>query len=228
MRKHNIIFLGDSLTKGNFSANWVRHLGKLVGKTKFKLINLAVNGQTTKNILDTVEGIDFLQPNAIVFLAGTNDIKSSATENIYKENRNEAINNIKSIIQILRSQKNSALFILVSLPPLGEKLESQEMTQIDSFNKQLYQLAIDEKVEYIPFCETIRAQPDAMSGQAYKWGNRIKLKTLILRFVLCLSWNRISAINGYKYLTDSLHLNTKAAKILAKLVENRLIQVLPN
>ena len=76
---YNILVLGDSLSQSGGSDSWPRQLeGILNNKNsvlKFKVINRAVSGDNTENILSTLdERLASFDPDMVVMMAGTMDI----------------------------------------------------------------------------------------------------------------------------------------------------------
>lgn len=76
---YNILVLGDSLSQSGGSDSWPRQLeGILNNKNsvlKFKVINRAVSGDNTENILSTLdERLASFDPDMVVMMAGTMDV----------------------------------------------------------------------------------------------------------------------------------------------------------
>ncbi len=72
-----IVFLGDSLTWGQFGGDWVAEVAKKM--PEHDIINAGVGGDTVVNLLARLEGVlEDLQPDALFVMVGGNDVVSYA------------------------------------------------------------------------------------------------------------------------------------------------------
>jgi lysophospholipase L1-like esterase len=130
--RENITLIGDSITHGNSSANYVRIIREIIKEKglKYDIVNAGINGNTSSDVLARIEHIIKCDPKFATILIGTNDAKNSFNNaikikddakrsdkiekdlNLYREN-------LILIIKQLTENTNSQI-ALISIPPIGE------------------------------------------------------------------------------------------------------------
>jgi acyl-CoA thioesterase-1 len=144
VNRHIVVCLGASMVRGQVSYNFVNLLDQRMAKDGFQFINAGVAGDQAYNVLVRLDSVIDYQPDFVVILVGTNDVTailSPALAHIsrlirrfpqppsiefYKYNMLRIINTLK--------EKTSAKIALVSLPVLGEDLESMINHLIKDYN----------------------------------------------------------------------------------------------
>jgi len=233
-RKIKVCCLGDSITKGNFSYNWVNLLSKRLHKKGFEILNRGVNGDLAYNAFHRVTEIVRQNPDVVIILIGTNDVNASLNE----ENRQSYIKqkNLPTSPDFLFFQENLirivdfikrdvSIVVLVSLPIMGEDLRHQANILVENYNIAIKRIACQLDVYYLPFYEELKTYLSMLNHKhkkAFAYSLHLKLITMFRRFVLLQSWNKISEANNLHLLTDTIHLNEKSGVILSNLIENFL------
>lgn len=224
-----ILCLGDSLTNGTFSFNWIRALEKSSEYKDYTFINAGVNGDLTGHLLNRAKKISPIYADKIIIWIGTNDVKALLKDRIttiwmWKNNIRQkpsidgALKNVTNLIVHLRKLSFGSIAI-VSIPPLGENLSTEANKLVEAYNKGLYALSIQHKIQYLKFHERIIEELQGeTSNTPFHYDAKIKIVSFIRRFLLFKSWDKISEMNQYKILVDGVHLNEKAGKILLRLL----------
>lgn len=169
MKKNiEIILIGDSIIK---RGSWQELLNKK------QLINLGVDGDTTKNLLTRIAYLKSIEPKTIILMIGVNDLCLSTP-------LDEVFNNYKKILEHLQ-KTNSKLIIngvfITQMPAVNKK--------ILKLNSLISEYCKKEKLEFLDLNDNFKNEQNLLKedlttdglhlGQkAYKvWA--YKLKTLI-------------------------------------------------
>jgi lysophospholipase L1-like esterase len=146
-----VVFYGDSITDA-----WVRDGGKFFPGKPY--VNRGISGQTTPQMLvrfrqDVVD----LHPEAVVILAGTNDIAGNtgpSTQGMIEDN-------FKGMVEIAKA--NGIRVILASVLPAAKypwRLEVADVpTKIEALNAWLKDYCAQQKVTYLDYWSAM-AGPD--------------------------------------------------------------------
>lgn len=148
-----VAFLGDSLTHGTMSYDWVSDFKK---NSRTNVINAAYNGNTSVDVLKQTEEVVPFSPNFAVILCGTNDVFSVTHPELRFEktcDKNIFSDNMKEIIK--KFINNRVKVIIVSIPPIFEDLDGNENIMVVEYNKILKELCKENDCVYIPFYETL-------------------------------------------------------------------------
>ena len=201
----------------------------------FQFINAGVAGDQAYNVLTRLDSVIDYQPDFIIILVGTNDVTailSPALARIsrltrkfprppsiefYKYNMLKIINTLK--------EKTSAKIALVSLPVLGEDLESMPNHLIKDYNTLLKDIADEEQVDYLPVYEhqeKYLQEVQQGSGRLYESRGMLSIKALARHYLLRQSLDDISRKNHFLLLTDGIHMNSRGAAFTADEIESFL------
>jgi lysophospholipase L1-like esterase len=131
------------------------------------------------------------------------------------------------MLQIVRTlkEKTSAKIGLVSLPILGEDLESLLHQRIRKYNIILKEVTIQEQVNYLPVYERQEEylkKNQHEAGRPFTSGITSSLMLVIRHYMLKQSFDTISEKNGYMLVTDGIHLNSRGAAFIADEIESFL------
>ena len=121
--------------------------------------------------------------------------------------------------------KTSATIALISLPILGEDLESISNQRIKEYNATLKDIADGEQVGYLPVYERQeeylrKVQQD--KGRPYSNDGMLSIKALARHYLLGQSFDHISKKNHFSLVTDGIHMNSLGAKFIADEIESFL------
>jgi len=232
-KKHIVVCLGASMVRGQVSYNFVNLLDQRMTEDGFQFINAGVSGDQAYNVLMRLDSIIDYQPDFVIILVGTNDDTATLSPvlarmsrltrkfpqppsaEFYKYNMLRIINTLK--------ERTSAKIALVSLPVLGEELESTPSQLIKNYNALLKELADKEQVSYLPVYERQdkylrEVQQD--SGRSYESGGMLPIKALVRHYLLRQSFDEISRKHHFLLLTDGIHMNSRGAAFIADEIES--------
>jgi lysophospholipase L1-like esterase len=138
--------------------------------------------------------------------------------------------NLKQIVVRLKAETTAKLALL-SLSPIGENLAHEANHKVEQYNKVVRRVAHEEGVDYLPLYEEMIAY--LLTHEAdratlppmleYRDGLHNTANALGLHSS-GLSWDEVSERNGLLLLTDTLHLNSVGAGIVADLIEGWLLK----
>jgi len=232
-KKMVVVCLGDSLTHGRVSHNYVDELDERF-PDDYLFVNAGINSELAYNVLQRIETVIALKPDYITVLIGTNDAlgtldDQSAQRYIEKWNLPQAPDRKwfrKNLVRIVTrlKQETRAQIALLSLPPITENPDHPGYIQARTYSQDIRLIAQEQQLAYLPLNEVLTF---AVEGEArknklvFRGPERTLLyKALVARFVLGRNWDTISAKNGFTFLTDFIHLNKKGADIVADLIDD--------
>jgi len=176
-----VVCVGDSLTRGNLSADWVGALRDHLGEglnTPTTVLNAGVNMQCAQNILRRLDEVIACRPSHVTVLVGTNDLKAELSPIeafMYKTFgsvtqaptvENYAVDLIEIRDRLLAT---GARVALVSPPVLGEDRNSQANQRCAEYAEVVRRTANSggERCTYLPLFEKTAAALPAGSGKPY-------------------------------------------------------------
>lgn len=229
--RKSILFLGDSITHGAVSSNYVDFVRKDPKLSSYLVLNEGINSRLTYQLLPLLEDVVELQPEMIFILIGTNDLISTLGEeqfNQYKKlwkmterpNRDTYQKNLGQILDTLQ-KRTKAKIVLISVPPLGEDPNSNPYQVSKDYASIDHKIAEERKISIIPLFEILEKGLSASgrSPRASYTGNYgIMYWAIFQYYTFFRTWDGIADSNGFEFLTDSIHLNDKGGKILSDLI----------
>jgi lysophospholipase L1-like esterase len=229
--------LGESLTKGEVSYNWIGGLQTRPQNAGIRFINLGVGGDHSYNALQRVPQVIQYRPDKVVVLIGAGDVActmSTVRDSVFrvwkriprKHSNEQCVENIQSIVTRLKNE-TKAKIALCSLPLAGENPESAINIRAKECSALIKKVAGKEKIYYIPFYERMYEQIAASPGRAFNSNFlfdfisqcRAAFKILLLHNK---DLDKIGQQAGWRFHVDGLHLNTRSGKILENLVQEFL------
>jgi lysophospholipase L1-like esterase len=222
-----VVTAGDSITKGTFSADYVGVLRARLDQSGYEFVNAGVNGDTSQTLLARIQEVIACKPDVITILIGTNDVRNLirtgkdqdprlliAALDLYRKN-------LEQILTLLQIKTNARIAVL-SIPPLGENLQSSVNDVVRRFNQSIKEICAIFHVAnlsvYAAFDESIRTAQQADPNQGATLSKRLSVKSALRHYFLHQSWDAISKMNGFSLHTDGVHLNTHGASILVGLI----------
>ncbi|PLK46387.1 SGNH/GDSL hydrolase family protein [Emticicia sp. TH156] len=234
--KKTLVCLGDSITQGNLSYNWVDVLAEAL--PDMQVLNAGINSDLTFSILNRIEDVIASQPDYLIVLVGTNDVNATmglANLNSYKQSgriSKDTIpdfgsfkNNYRAIVKLLK-QKTRAQIALVSLPVMSEDLAHEANRKADDYSLFVKELAIEQGIGYVPFREKQKEYLVANPHEGiytFEDTTRLFMLSLINHYILGKDWDSISAKHGNLLTPDNLHLNSVSGSILLDLAKAFII-----
>ena len=229
-RQPLFVCLGDSLTHGSMSANYVDMLAERFGNLTW--VNAGVNAEVAYEALLRLDEVIKLQPDYVSILIGTNDanlqllqdqwqvqfkinqLPGAPEEDSYRQNLLEIIRRLQA--------ETSAQITLLSLPTIGEDSDHISFQQAARYSQIIKDVAEEMGIAYLPLNERMTAYlQEHSSAPKYpfeKWDIAMSLLGF-KRLVLHRNLDRIAEEHGFVLHVDHLHLNTSGAKMIADLIE---------
>jgi lysophospholipase L1-like esterase len=229
--QRHVLCLGDSLTRGQVSVDYVEMLATRDNGGPVTFTNAGVNGDLAFNVLQRLDSVIGLRPDAVSVLIGTNDANASLSEkNIRMMTRMKKLptrptiewyrENLTAIVDRLTAE-TSAPIALLSLPVLGEELGSPSVQRSADYSAVVKEIADACNVTYLPLHER---QVDSLTAGRHTPGIRFRDGRLLSaiaatqHFVLRRSFDSISRRHGLQLTTDLIHQNTRGATMIADLI----------
>lgn len=230
-----IACLGDSITKGRFSYNWVKQLSNELLEKNMRFFNFGVDGELAYNALQRIDEVIKIQPHYVFILLGTNDINAIMCEaNTKRYIRGEKLpqrpnlewylENMEKIVNLLKAKTNAKI-IIISIPILGEDLNHFANKTVQKYNENLQKFCLQNKFSYINLHKKMidfLLENPTKSPVPLQMGLAIIFKAFFRKYLLLQDWNTISKKYNLQLTTDTIHLNTTSGKILASLVKENI------
>ena len=238
-RTHTVVCLGDSITLGQISVSYIWPLRDRFVGYPVRFINAGVNNDLAYNLLTRLNPVIRERPDTILVLAGTNDVLSSLS--VLKTLANFAvkgiprwpnlawyIRNMRLILGRLKASTRAALAV-ATLPVLGEDLDSLANQRVRQYNQALAELTEEMNIPLLPVYERMAAvlREDPRPKRAYTHSIRLTAEVILRCNILGEPFDRLAEQNGFALLTDSVHLNSRGAAIVADEMETFLRRTLP-
>jgi len=227
-----VVCLGASIMRGQVSSNFIEVLAERMKEDGYRFVNQGVAGYEAYNVLIHLDSAINLKPDYVVILVGTNDVAATLNPRTARLSRltkklpqPHSVQFYRdNILQIVRTLKEntSAKIGLISLPVLGEDLESLPNQRIREYNAILRRIAEQEQIKYLPVYERQEEylkNSQSKAGRPFEGGLRPSLTLLLRHYVLRQSFDTISKKNGYALVTDGIHLNSQGAAFIADEIE---------
>jgi lysophospholipase L1-like esterase len=235
-----VVCFGASLTAGTVSFNYLDLLGARPSLAAFRFINHGVNGDLAWNGLDRLDQVIAERPDFVTILIGTNDVNATMSERNFA--RYKAFNhlpteptmawyerNLGTIVKRLK-QETDARLALLSLAVIGEDLDHEANRKIALYNDAVRRVAREETIAYLPLHERMVVYLREHEGDRTQLPPRLEYRdglhntgNALALHATGLSWDEVSRRNGLLVTTDTLHLNSVGAGMIADLIEGWLI-----
>ncbi len=222
--------VGASIVNGCVSVDFVEMLRRRFPGDVF--VNAGVNGDLAYNVLQRLDAVVACDPDDVVILVGTNDVQSTLNQRTaqlavrskklpcapsldwYRENLEQIV---------IRLQRETRARIgLISLPILGEDLESRANQRVREFNAARRRVAGEQGAAYLPVHE---CQAERLSrlgrnhGQPFTGAPALVITAGVRHILLGQSLDEISRRNGLCLTTDLMHMNSQGAAFIADQTE---------
>jgi lysophospholipase L1-like esterase len=233
-----LVCVGDSITHGRVSSNYVDMVSDDLGKKDFYVVNAGINSELAYNVLLRLDSIIACDPSYVTILIGTNDahgalteeqgesevvemkLPQMPTEQWYRENLTEVVKRLKT--------STRARIALLSIPPIGEDPKDPAFLQAGRYSNDIKEIAAAEGVTYLPLFETmaayLRDHPDTPPPYTRGKHTYDMYVGIARHFLLGSSFDDISRTNGFLLETDYLHLNATGARMVADLIEGFVLK----
>ena len=236
--KKIVLCLGDSITHGLVSGNYVEILNNKHQNDHFQFINGGINSDLTWNVLQRIDIALRCQPDYVTILIGTNDCDGAFSPKVAKRQRREKHipqnptmewfqSNLTELIHIIQNYTNPKTgqppkIGIFSIPTIGEIPDEDAYLIAAKYVEAIKTIAKQANVTYFPLFETmhdILTKTDVPQKYHYPDINKLLLMNIFKRILFRRSLNSISAQHGFSLHPDYLHLNDQAAQIIIDNIE---------
>jgi acyl-CoA thioesterase I len=227
--------VGDSNTHGNSGFNYVDWLRTNLTEKGLEFCNAGLNSDLAWNVLQRIDPVIALNPHYIILMIGTNDVIASLSRQSaesYMQNKQLPqqpnsvffIDSYRKIIERIRQESNARI-ALVSIPVIGENPGSVANQKASAYNTLIRDLAYEYDLDYLSvFDEQInylrKQGVDPRKGTAQE--SFPITRAMMMRYILGISWDKISSVQGLYLTTDKLHMNSTGGKMIASRIEHFL------
>ena len=229
--------LGSSSTAGKGQAfNWIGELERRPRNQRFRFRNFGVGGDLAYNALKRLPDVLACCPQKVVVLVGGNDVlalvssKAGRFFRISKDLPSEPSpewfrESLRGIACRVKAETSAAV-ALCSLPPIGEDplsadpFQSELNRRIEEYSAIISDVARQENADYIALNESIAGQIKESPGRAFTRFRFLSFYRDAFRvLVLRKSPDEVAQMNGWRFHTDGIHLNSRSGMIVADLVQ---------
>lgn len=231
-----VVCLGDSITHGSMSYNYVDELTRRLSSKGFVFVNAGINAELAYNALLRVDAVLACKPDFVTVLIGTNDVNASMSpekQAHYKKimklpqqaDKDWYRENLKKICQKIKTASPHTRIALIALPPVGEDLGDAAYQRASEYCLIIEQVAKEENVSYLPIHEKMEAYlKNNKHKQLYTFDqcDTLMSKAMAQHYLMKKSYDEISSANGFLLVTDFLHLNSVGAGMIADEIQSFL------
>ncbi|MER6946445.1 GDSL-type esterase/lipase family protein [Nonomuraea sp. NPDC000554] len=231
-----IVCVGDSITRGQVSVDYVELLRGRFRDRPYAFVNHGVNYDLAYNVSRRLDRIVAEDPHHVIVLVGTNDANATlgeANRRLLTLIRRLPVrpsaqwyaDNLAAILQGLERRTYARVAVL-SLPVIGEDLESVPLRRAGEYSAIAQEVAAAHNADYLPLHE--RQVEDLRTsghrpGTRYRPGMMLSSTASTQHFVLRRSLDEIAERRGLRLTTDTVHQNSRGAGMIADLIEQHLM-----
>ncbi len=229
----SIVCVGDSITHGRVSADYVGLLRNRFRAKGYRFVNAGLNGDMAYNVLQRRDEIIRCHPALVTIMVGSNDAYATLNPRNADDARQnndlpefptpETFRRDLSALCLKLREATGAPLALLSLPPFGEDPQHAAYHQTQAYSRIIKEVARQAGIVYLPINERMDAILRSHGRKSILPFDRVTdvryLSIKIRRFVLGQSLAAISRRHGYRLLTDGIHLNPTGAAMVADAIE---------
>lgn len=208
-----VVAAGASTTQGSLGADWVGALRERPEHRGYEFVNAGINGSTAADLRHRADAdIVACRPAAVVILVGTNDVRADTPVERYRDE-------LAALVDHVRSRTNARIAVL-SLPPLGEDLDTEINRTLDRFNAAIAETARRAGIDYLPLNERLTDLLRRSDGvpAPYDFGFPLAFGAAAQHYLLGQSWDEVARAGGRELLVDHIHLTDRAGAVVSGLV----------
>jgi lysophospholipase L1-like esterase len=232
--------LGSSSTAGKGQAfDWIGELARNPRNRRFRFQNFGVGGDLAYNALQRLPALIACHPDKVVVWIGANDVLalvSPKARRFFRISKRLPCEpspawfreNLEAIASHLKAEI-SATVALCSLGPIGEDpgsenpFQSEMNRHIAEYSAIIAEVARNAGIGYIPVYEALLAEIQESPGRAFTSLRFLPFYRDAFRVLLLQkSPDEIARMNGWRFHSDGIHLNSRGGMIAAGLVQQFL------
>ncbi|MGA4864613.1 SGNH/GDSL hydrolase family protein [Streptomyces lavendulocolor] len=227
-----IACLGDSLTRAQFSVDYLDLLGRRHPPGDVQLARFGANGDFAHNLLQRLDAVVTNPSDVITVLIGTNDARASlAGYPVERAMKRKQLPRrpspgwfqqcLGAVVARLRAETDATIGLL-SLPVLGQQLDGAAAQASQAYSRMIAEVAATNEVAYLPLHERQieelrRADPPPISYREVTPAGVVG--ALVQHAVLRRSLDTISRRRGLVLTTDHIHQNSRGAALVAEVID---------
>ncbi|MFH8491151.1 SGNH/GDSL hydrolase family protein [Streptomyces longisporoflavus] len=231
-----IACLGDSLTRAQFSVDYLDLLGRRRPPGDMQVARFGANGDFAYNLLQRLDAVVTNPPDAITVLIGTNDARASlAGYPLEQAMKRKQLPDrpsagwfqqcLGAVVTRLRAETDATIGLL-SLPVLGQQLHAAAAQASQDYSRMIAEVAATHEVAYLPLherqIEELRqADPPPIPYREATPATAVGV--LFQHAVLRRSLDTISRRRGLVLTTDHIHQNSRGAALIAEVIDAGLL-----
>ncbi|MFJ2434689.1 SGNH/GDSL hydrolase family protein [Streptomyces anulatus] len=231
-----IACLGDSLTRAQFSVDYLDLLERRRPPGDVRLARFGVNGDFAHNLLQRLDAVVTNPPDVITVLIGTNDARASLAhypvdQAVKRKQLPERPSAgwfqqcLGAVVARLRAETDATIGLL-SLPVLGQQLDGAAAQASQAYSRLVAEVAATDEVAYLPLHERQteelrRADPPPIPYREVTPAAAVGV--LLQHAVLRRSLDTIARRRGLVLTTDHIHQNSRGAALIAEVIDAGLL-----
>ncbi len=233
--KKIVVCIGDSITHGRVSCDYVDELSRRLSPAGYVFINSGINSEFAYNVLRRIDQIIACNPDYVTILIGTNDANATLSDDNAENGMREMglpqkpdkgwyRQNLRAVCAKLKANTRARIALL-SIPPIGEDRASTPFLRAVQFSAVIRETAAAQGITYLPLNELMAGYLErhgAAPALPYEKFEYAMYKGIFQHYVLGDSYDEIARANGFLLVTDFLHLNCTAAGMTADLIQGFL------
>jgi len=221
-----VVCAGDSITHALMSADYLRMLEQALGDQGYEFVNAGWNGDLAYNLGARLDDIIDCNPDVVTILIGTNDAAAHIGDEWmrgYQTNQKppepltlEYYRRVLTdIVRRIQTQTDAAI-ALIELPLLTEDPASQVNQLVDTYNEVVHEVADEADLPVLPLRKAmVDALPSGHVAPAFDGTRRLIGSAFGRHLLPRQAYLKISARYGFHLLTDHVHLNDRAERLIA-------------
>jgi len=208
--------------------------------SSYEIVNDGLNGRTAKEGLKRIPKLVACKPSAVVILLGTNDLFRQTSDSRREKASSEIVENTEKIIDAILWGVPSCRLAIVSIPIIGEQVETSINQCVATTNIRLNALCEKKSCSFLPLntfqIATISARMEMKHMGDGEIGapllrprnpsTALVLSSAMALVMLHKTCAEVSVNNGLTVTTDCIHLNDIAGAHLALLIA-RFLRAVP-
>ncbi|HTI22887.1 MAG TPA: SGNH/GDSL hydrolase family protein [Kutzneria sp.] len=226
-----VVCVGDSITRGQVSVDYVDLLRERRHTVPIEFVNAGVNYDLAYSVRARLDHVMAERPDIVCVLVGTNDANATLGDSNRRlvtllkrppgrPTAQRFAEDLTAIARDLREQTNARVGLL-SLPVIGEDLDSAPLRRATEYSAIVREVAAATKVDYLPLherqLEYLRAQ-ESRPRTHYRPGLGLSTRASIQHFLLHRTLDDIAARRGLSLTTDTVHQNSHGAALIADVI----------
>ncbi|CAL9335551.1 hypothetical protein SUDANB60_06037 [Streptomyces sp. enrichment culture] len=227
--------LGDSLTRAQFSVDYLDLLERRRPPGDVRLARFGVNGDFAHNLSRRLDAVVADPPDVITVLIGTNDARASLADYpVERAMKRKQLPErpsagwfqqcLGAVVERLRTQTDATIALL-SIPVLGQQLDGPAARASQAYSRMIAEVATTNQATYLPLHERQTEELRQADPPPIPYRDptpAASVSVLVRRALLGHSLDTISRRRGLVLTTDHIHQNSRGAALVAEVIDTWL------